>query len=70
MALDPSVDIARKVWRPCSYCSNEDGLYLLKADANLVYVQCGSCYTCWWLDTGYGVGKRPKEATDPPQWPA
>lgn len=70
MALDPSVDIGRKVWRPCSYCPNEDGLYLLKADANLVYVQCGVCHTCWWLDTGYGAGKRPKDAETPPQWPA
>lgn len=70
MALDPSADIGRKVWRPCSYCSAEDGLYLLKTDVNLVYVQCGSCHTCWWLDTGHGVGKRPKDATAPPQWPA
>jgi hypothetical protein len=70
MALEPSADISRRVWRPCSYCSNEGVLYLLKADANLVYVQCGSCHTCWWLDTGYGVGKRPEEATALPQWPA
>lgn len=70
MALDPSVDIGRKVWRPCSHCSNEAGLFLLKSQANMVYVQCGSCHTCWWLDTGHGVGGRPGDAGAPPQWPS
>ena len=55
MALDPSVDIGRKVWRSCTHCPNADGLYLLKSNANLVYVQCPLCHNTWWLDTKFGV---------------
>jgi hypothetical protein len=41
---------------------------MLKADANLMYIQCGLCHTCWWLDTGYGVSKRSNGAdTSPPK---
>jgi hypothetical protein len=69
MALDPSADIGRKVWRPCSHCPNEEGLFLLEAQANFVHVQCGLCYTRWWLDTGQGVGRRPGNADAPPSWP-
>lgn len=65
MALDPSVDIGRRVWRPCAHCPNEDGLFLLKSRANLVYVQCGLCHELWWLDTGHGVGGRPGENEAP-----
>jgi hypothetical protein len=70
MVLDPSVDIGRKVWRHCSHCTNTDGLYLLKANANLVYVQCPLCHTRWWLDTGFGVGGRPEHTDVPPLGPA
>lgn len=70
MALDPSVHIGRKVWLPCSHCSHKDGLYLLDSDANMVRVQCPQCHTYAWLDTGNGVGRRPKDADGPPQWPA
>lgn len=62
MALDPSVNIGRKVWRRCSHCQKADSLYLLRADANLVYVQCPLCHTMWWLDTGCGAGGRPEDA--------
>jgi hypothetical protein len=70
MALDPSVNIGRKVWRPCSHCSNKNGLYLLESDANMVHVQCPQCHNYWWLDTGNGVGRRPKNLDDVPQRPA
>jgi hypothetical protein len=60
MVLDPAADVARRVWRPCSHCSHADALYLLKANANMVYVQCPKCHTRWWMDTGFGVGKRPE----------
>lgn len=66
MALDPSVDIGRKVWRNCSHCPNTAGLYLLKANANLVYVQCPLCHNRWWLDTGFGVGGGPDKSGAPP----
>lgn len=69
MALDPSASISRKVWQPCSHCRSTDGLYLLDSDASLVYVQCGACHTCWWLDTGNGAGRRPTEANELPTWP-
>lgn len=66
MALDPLVDIGRKVWRRCPHCPNADSLYLLKANANLVYVQCPLCHARWWLDTGFGVGGRPEQTDVPP----
>jgi hypothetical protein len=67
MAMNPMADVGRRVWRPCSYCSNENGLYLLEADANLVHVQCGACHSTWWLDTGHGAGKRRKKVDDLPE---
>jgi hypothetical protein len=69
MALDPAVHIGRKVWRPCSHCSHQDGLYLLESDANMVYVQCPQCHKYSWLDTGNGAGRRPRTAAETPQWP-
>jgi hypothetical protein len=65
MALDPSVDIGRKVWRSCTHCPNADGLYLLKSNANLVYVQCPLCHNTWWLDTGFGRGGGPDKSGNP-----
>jgi hypothetical protein len=70
MALDPSVNIGRKAWLPCSHCSHKDGLYLLDSDANMVHVQCPQCHAIWWMDTGNGVGRRPRDTDEPPQWPA
>lgn len=69
MVLDPSADVGRKVWRRCSHCPNAESLYLLEANANLVYVQCPLCHTRWWLDTGFGVGKQDEHADGLPLWP-
>jgi transcription elongation factor Elf1 len=55
--LDPSCDIARRVWVDCEFCEATRGLYLLDAQARFVFVQCGSCYERYWLDTNCGVGK-------------
>jgi hypothetical protein len=33
-------------------------------------VQCPQCHEIWWMDTGNGVGRRPRDADGPPQWPA
>jgi hypothetical protein len=62
MALDPSVDVGRKVWLSCAHCPNTAGLYLLKSNANLVYVQCPQCHKLWWLDTKFGVGGGPDKS--------
>ncbi len=62
--LDPQADIGRRVWLPCTYCSDNTPLYLLDSDVNLVWVQCGNCLRRWWLDTGCGKGRRPEYLFD------
>lgn len=61
MILDPQADVGRRVWLPCRYCNAEAPLYLLGSDANIVWVQCGTCLHRWWHDTGCGHGGGPDE---------
>lgn len=60
MMLDPQADAGRQVWLPCPHCGNDTGLYLLGSEANMAWVQCGSCLRRWWHDTGCGRGGRPE----------
>ena len=43
MILDAQTDPGRRVWLPCRYCEANSALYLLDADVNFVWVQCGQC---------------------------
>jgi hypothetical protein len=60
MILDAQADLGRRVWLPCRYCGDNTALYLLDADVNFVWVQCGQCLHRWWHDTGVGRGRRPE----------
>ena len=61
MILDPQADLGRRVWLPCCHCGDNNALYLLGYDVNLVWVQCGNCLRRWWHDTGVGRGGRPEQ---------
>jgi hypothetical protein len=64
MILDAQADPGRRVWLPCRYCEANSALYLLDADVNFVWVQCGQCLHRWWHDTGVGRGRRPEVLFD------
>jgi hypothetical protein len=64
MILDPQADPGRRVWLRCPHCADNSGLYLLAADINLVWVQCGQCLRRWWHDTGVGRGRAPEHLFD------
>ena len=69
MQLDPLADPGRRVWMDCTPCGSKHGLYMLTAEPRFVWVQCGSCFARYWVDTGVGKGGRPASADALPYWP-
>ena len=69
LMLDPAADPARRVWVTCAPCGSKAGLYLLESEGRIVWVQCGTCFARFYLDTRCGAGNRPEFIDDQPAWP-
>jgi hypothetical protein len=80
---DAQADFCRRAWTSCPRCADQRGCptceagrtcethwrFLLSSEGRKVFVQCPGCWHRWWHDTGAGVGDRPQDLDELPDFP-